>query len=186
VTTAGREEEPRLAARPLRAIVRRVEPLRPDDLVADAASRVAAADGGLPVADEAGRLIGFVSERDLLTALVPSYLADLPSARFITRDFPAWLRRARTAARMPVAEVMTAKPKHLTPDDSEAHAAELFMHTGEYVLPVAAGGRVVGIVRMADVVDSILAACAGSQGRAAASWGGQRIEDREARARPSQ
>jgi CBS domain-containing protein len=162
VNDDARGDDPHLSAQPLRAMIRRVEPLSPDERVADAASRVAAADGGLPVVDPAGRLIGFLSERDLLKALFPRYLADLPSAGFITRDFPAFLRRARTAAEMRVENVMTKDPKHVTPSDSEAHAAELFLHTGETVLPVAADGRVVGIVRMTDVVDSILAACAGA------------------------
>jgi CBS domain-containing protein len=147
-----------------------VRPLSPGDSLGDAAIRIAQEGVGLPVADAAGRLIGFVTERQLLLALFPPYIVQLRSAGVITRDFPALLRRARAAADRRVEEVMTREPKHLTADDSEAHAAELFLHEGVRTLPVVSGDRLVGVIKVGDVIGSLLAACGrapGSAGRTA-------------------
>jgi CBS-domain-containing membrane protein len=150
----------RLSPRPLAELVRRVEPLRESDDLAHAADRIAAADGGLPVVDPAGRLVGYLSERDLLEALFPAYLQQFRNTEFLTRDFPSLLRRARAAASTTVANHMSRDPVAVDVDDSESHAAELFLHHGLWSLPVTdPDGRVTGVVRLVDMVHSLLRAC---------------------------
>jgi CBS domain-containing protein len=140
-----------------------VRPLSPGDRLGDVALRITEEGGGLPVTDATGRLIGVVTDRQLLLALFPPYIVQLRSAGVITRDFPALVRRAAAAADQRVEEVMTREPKHLTADDSEAHAAELFLHEGVRTLPVVSGDRLEGVIQVGDVIGSLLAAC----GRAA-------------------
>lgn len=150
----------RLTPRPLAALVRQVRPLREDDDMATATARVAEAGGGLPVADRDGRLVGYLSEQDVLEALFPAYLRDLHQTAFLTRDFPSLLRRAREAAVTSVAEHMSREPVFVDDDDSESHAAELFLHHALRTLPVVDDeGRVVGVVRVADLAQSLLTAC---------------------------
>ena len=149
-----------LSARPLAELVRRVEPLRETDDIARAADRIAKAGGGLPVVDADGRLAGYLAERDLLEALFPAYLQQFRNTEFLTRDFPSLVRRAREAARTTVGEHMSRDPVFVHLDDSESHAAGLFLHNGLRSLPVTASdGQVTGVVRLADMVQSLLRAC---------------------------
>ena len=156
----------RLSPRPLADLVRRVEPLQESDDLARAADRIAEAGGGLPVVDATGRLVGYLAERDLLEALFPAYLQQFRNTEFLTRDFPSLLRKARAAAVTRVGEHMSRDPVAVDPDDSESHAAELFLHHGLRSLPVVtAQGRVTGVVRLADMVQSLLRACGALPGR---------------------
>jgi CBS domain-containing protein len=149
-----------LSPRPLAELVRRIEPLRETDDLARAAQRLAGADGGLPVVDAGERLVGYLAERDLLEAIFPPYLQQFRSTEFLTRDFPSLVRKAREAAATTVVDHMTREPIAVDVDDSESHAAELFLRHGVRSLPVVTGdGRVLGVVRLADMVLSLLRAC---------------------------
>jgi CBS domain-containing protein len=149
-----------LDPRPLADLVRRVKPLRPGDDLAHAASRIADADGGLPVAGDDGELVGYIAERDLLEALFPSYLQQFRNTEFLTKDFPSLLRKARAGAATTVGEHMRTEPLAVDVDDSESHAAELFLHHDVRSLPVVdAAGQVIGVVRLADMIRSLLQAC---------------------------
>ena len=150
----------RLPARPLADLVHGVAPLAEGDDLAHAADRIAAAGGGLPVVDSQRRLVGYLAERDLLEALFPPYLSEFHSTEFLTRDFSSLVRRVREAAQTTVAEHMSREPVAIDLDDSESHAAELFLHHGLRSLPVVTReGQVSGVVRLADMVHSLLKAC---------------------------
>lgn len=150
----------RLSPRPLAELVHRVDPLRESDDLAHAADSIAEAGGGLPVVDATGRLVGYLAERDLLEALFPAYLQQFRNTEFLTRDFPSLLRKARAAAETTVADHMSRDPVAVDIDDSQSHAAELFLHHGLRSLPViGAQGQVTGVVRLADMVQSLLRAC---------------------------
>lgn len=150
----------RLQPKPLAELVQRVEPLAESDDLAHAADRIAEAGGGLPVIGADGHLVGYLAERDLLEALFPAYLQQFRNTEFLTRDFPSLVRKARDAARTTVVDHMSRDPVSIDLDDSESHAAELFLHHGIRSLPVVTGdGRVSGVVRLADMVQSLLQAC---------------------------
>jgi CBS domain-containing protein len=154
------ETSQRLSPRPLAELVRRVEPLRETDDLAHAADRLADAGGGLPVVDGGARLVGYLAERDLLEALFPAYLQEFRNTEFLTKDFPSLVRKAKEAAGTSVAEHMTREPLAVDMDDSESHAAELFLHHGVRSLPVVTSdGEVIGVVRLADMIQSLLRAC---------------------------
>lgn len=154
------ESGPGLPVRPLADLVRRITPLREDTSIADAAPRLAEAGGGLPVADADGRLVGYLSERDMLTALFPAYLAELRNTAFLTRDFRSLMRHAREGAGHRVGDHMRRDPSCVDLDDSESHAAELFLHHGLRTLAVVdADRRVVGVLRLGDLVSALLEAC---------------------------
>lgn len=149
-----------LSPRPLEELVRRVAPARVTDRLGAAANRMVKEGGGLPVADGDGKLVGYLSEHDLIAALFPPYLQEIHHTGFLTRDFDSLIRRAGEAAERPVEEVMTREPEALHVDDSESHAAEVFLHHNVRSLPVVDGGNHVrGVVRIADVIQSLLMAC---------------------------
>jgi CBS domain-containing protein len=107
---------------------------------------------GVPVVDGEGRLLGVVTEADLISreaygpqrrrplALVADYLRG--------RD-PQWVRKAggRTAA-----EVMNAAPQWTPPDAEVADAARWLLEDHHKRLPVVEDGHLVGILTRRDLL----------------------------------
>jgi CBS domain-containing protein len=103
-----------------------------------------------PVLDEAGRVIGVVSESDLLTKLALDGGEDgMPGMLTgILRHKQLEKARGTTAGAL-----MTARPVTVSPDDTVEHAARLMYLRRVKRLPVVdASGRLAGIVSRADVL----------------------------------
>jgi CBS domain-containing protein len=98
-----------------------------------AASMVARTVGAVVILEH-DRLIGILTERDILRAVASE------SANESRVD--AW---------------MTEHPEVVAPDDSTDHAAALMIHGGFRHLPVVEDGRVVGIVSIRDLMRVALA-----------------------------
>lgn len=101
----------------------------------------------LAVLEEDGRVVGIVSELDVLRAVFPGYLAELRHTSFLDDDPVALDERARQVRMRTVAEV-ARNVESLEGDESETHAAERFLHTGEQALPVVEGTRFLGMLSM--------------------------------------
>lgn len=143
--------------RPILELLRRVEPLRTDTTIAEAARRIAETGSGLPVVDAAGRLVGYLGERGLLGAITPRYLRELRDTEFFTRDLSALARCVAAAAPTTVAEHMSDAPAAVDVDDSETHAAELFLHTAVRALAVVdVSGEVIGVLRLGDLISDLM------------------------------
>src|SRR5436305_1317331 len=99
----------------------------------------------LPVVDDAGRVLGVVSEADLLAkeALAdPGLVAELVHHKDI-----------RKAEGLTAGELMTRPPVTATPDDPIEQAARMMHFMRVKRLPVVnSGGQLVGIVSRADVL----------------------------------
>jgi CBS domain-containing protein len=118
-------------------------------LLAEAASKLFASKvPALAVLDESGRVSGTFSEEDLLKAVFPGYLAEVRHTAFMQDDTPSLVELARSVRDRPVRE-FARRPEILQLDDSQIHAAERFLHTGEDALPVVEGGRFVGMLSIA-------------------------------------
>jgi len=111
------------------------EPIRltPDASVADAVTRmVDNRRAGVVIVDAKGRLIGIFTERDLLTRVV---------------------RQGRDMVHTRLAEVMTADPEALSPDDRICFAINRMHNAGYRTVPlVDTQHRPIGIVTVNDVV----------------------------------
>jgi CBS domain-containing protein len=108
----------------------------------------------LPVLDDAGRVVGIVSNRDLLQASLTTLLALEPAQR---RSF---------LGAIPVADVMTRDVETIAPDALLVSAASRMLSHRIGCLPVVdASGAMVGIVTESD----LLAAAYGVRPGAAAS-----------------
>jgi len=99
-----------------------------DASVQQAAERMVARRVGSLLVFTGERLLGIVTERDVLRAVA----------------------RGSLGAR--VDELMTRHPETIEPSDTLEHAAVLMLHGGFRHLPVAEGPRVVGMLSMRDLV----------------------------------
>ena len=120
--------------------------------VADTVERAAAllAEHGItaaPVYDDAGELVGMVSEGDLLWHRVPmdptAHL--LPIADGVDEDRPAT-----------VAQVMSRGPVTTWPEADVADVAQLMLDRDVRSVPVVVDGDVVGIVSRRDILRSMV------------------------------
>ncbi|HEX6419480.1 MAG TPA: CBS domain-containing protein [Acidimicrobiales bacterium] len=126
----------------------------PDATYGEIADRLLAHDvSGMPVIDEAGALIGIVTEADLVSreaygperrrplGLIADYLRD--------RD-PAWVRKAAATTAQ---DLMTRVVTTAAPDDEVRVTARRMLEGGYKRLPVVASdGRLVGIVSRRDLL----------------------------------
>lgn len=116
----------------------------------------------LPVLDQAGRLVGVVSELDLLPLLV----ADDPRAHEVPRE------PHLTAPPGSVAEVMTRVPLTVRPETDAARALALMCRRTVRSLPVVDNDdRVVGVVSRSDLLRAVAADDEEIAGRVARSLG---------------
>lgn len=125
---------------------RAIVTVAPDDGV-KAAARLLVERGisALPVIDEKGRLVGIVSEADLLP------IENRPDPR--SQATPL-LPTAGSAPRT-VAEVMTREVVAVTAGTEVSRAARIMLEGGIKRLPVMRGQRVIGIVSRRDLVKVI-------------------------------
>ncbi|MGI8606328.1 MAG: CBS domain-containing protein [Gaiellaceae bacterium] len=119
---------------------REVLSVAPEDTVGEAAQRMADANVGSSVVLEHGRLIGILTERDLLGAMAQ-------------RVHPSEAR---------VREWMTANPVAASESTTVDEAARLMIEKGFRHLPVVDGDRTLGVVSLRDVMRQGLSTEAGS------------------------
>ena len=100
-----------------------------DELLAEAAKRMAARGVGAVLVLDGESLTGILTERDLLKAVAAGLKED-----------------AR------VADWMTKHPETIDASDSTDHAAALMIHGGFRHLPVLDGGKVAGILSIRDLM----------------------------------
>jgi CBS domain-containing membrane protein len=98
----------------------------------------------LPVVEEDDRVIGLVSQRDLLRGALGQAM-ELPMS--VQREL---LRGAS------VQDIMVREPETVDPDLPAAEAGELMMAHKMGCLPVVEGGRLVGILTEADFVRHVV------------------------------
>jgi CBS-domain-containing membrane protein len=111
---------------------------------------------GLPVVDEAGRVVGVVSEADLLVKeQEPGALARGPLDRIFGESQELRQQRAKAEART-AGEAMTAPAITVDASRTVHQAASLMIERRVNRLPVVEDGRLVGIVTRADLVRSFV------------------------------
>ncbi len=99
----------------------------------------------LAIVDRDRRVVGVLAESDVLRAVFPRYLAELHHTSFLSDDLLDLDERALSARDEPVGSLARAV-ELLDGAESQAHAAERFMHAGEQALPVVDEGRFAGML----------------------------------------
>ncbi|MFO7280520.1 MAG: CBS domain-containing protein [Thermoanaerobacterales bacterium] len=121
--------------------------------------------GGVPVVDGAGRLLGMVTEADLVAK---EAYGDRPRrALGLVVDYlrghdPQWVRKAAGST---ARELMTMAPVTVAPGDDLAVAAQFMLEFRHARLPVVEDGRLVGIVARQDLLEALRASGEGRGGR---------------------
>ncbi|HEY9885115.1 MAG TPA: CBS domain-containing protein [Thermosynechococcaceae cyanobacterium] len=111
---------------------------------------------GLPVVDDTGKLVGVISETDLMWRETgvkqPPYIMLLDSVIYLENP-GQYERDLHKALGQTVKEVMSQKPITITPEKSLREAAQLMHDHKIHRLPVLdAEGQVVGILTRGDVI----------------------------------
>ena len=105
----------------------------PEEALKEVAERMVARDVGAALVTEGEKLVGIVTERDVLRAVA---------------------RGIEEATR--VADLMTPDPETMEPDESTQHAAVLMIHGGFRHLPIMEGDEVVGMLSIRDLMRLVL------------------------------
>jgi CBS domain-containing protein len=106
----------------------------PEETLGEAAEKMAGKGVGAALVMDAGRLVGILTERDLLAAV---------AARVQTSEAP-------------VREWMTEKPVTVPEATSIERAASIMVTNGFRHLPITDGGRTIGIISLRDVVRPVM------------------------------
>jgi CBS domain-containing protein len=133
----------------------------PDDRVQEVAKTMAERSiGGAPVIDGEGRVVGLVTDDDMIVQEARMHFPTVISVLGAYLELPSSLQRfeheLHKAVGAKVAEVMTPNPPTCVEDDT-IEAVATTMHEGNVSrLPVVRDGKLVGIVSRGDVVKAIV------------------------------
>lgn len=135
-------------------MTRDVVTVRPDAPIHEAA-RLMVNHGvsGLPVLDESGRLIGILSEGDLILRQKPR--TQLAWWQVFFSDGERLAREYQKATGLTVAEVMTRSVISIPPDASIESAAALLDERKIRRVPVVAAGKLAGIISRGDLIKAL-------------------------------
>jgi len=131
----------------------------PETRVSDLTQTLAGKNlGGVPVVDAEGRLVGIVTQSDLIARVEE---LELPPALNIL-DFHLYLqipshlfRKVEKMLGTTVADIMSPKPLTVSPDTPVPRIAALMEQQKIHTLPVLEGGKIVGIVGKIDLIRAL-------------------------------
>jgi CBS domain-containing protein len=101
---------------------------------------------GLPVVDSGWRLVGFLSETDILRAATPSYLEVLTQSSFLSGEEEEFVNQLEKLGDLPVRDYMAKPPIAVEPYVSLMSIADLMIRKHFRRLPVVEDGILVGII----------------------------------------
>ncbi len=116
---------------------------------------------GLPVVDDVGKLLGIISETDLMwqeTGVTPpAYIMFLDSVIYLQNP-ATYERDLHKALGQTVGEVMSKNPVTITPDKTVKEAAQLMHDRNVHRLPVLdSENQVIGILTRGDIIRAMAA-----------------------------
>jgi len=113
---------------------------------------------GVPVVDEEGLLVGFVTDGHLLASAMPEYLKVMADVSFVSEAGDEWVDYFAGSAEKPVSEVMSTEVSQVELGKSEVVVAHKMVHDGVSSVVVTEGGKVVGVVNRLDLFAAVIGA----------------------------
>ncbi len=113
---------------------------------------------GVPVVNEGGRVVGIITENDLVIAdeqgdlHLPHYI-ELFGGIVYLESMKHFEKRLRKAIAATANDLMTSDPVTIAPDATVQQAAKVIATKKHNRLPVVEHGRLVGVVTRLDVLD---------------------------------
>lgn len=138
-------------------MTKEVKFLSPRTSVLDAVARLAELHiSGLPVVDEAGKIVGMFTEKDVLRSLLPSYVSQV--GRFVYENSPKTIQsKVAKLQGFTVADFMRKELVKVLPEASVYEVAHIMLIQNVRRIPVVdKTDKVVGIVGRFDVLSKIL------------------------------
>lgn len=110
---------------------------------------------GLPVVDKEQRVIGFISERDLIESAFPGRFSQ--DDLFLAANFAQLAQQlSKVGEESRARDFMTTTPECVTEETDEAALAELLIRHKHKIVPVVREEKLVGIVSRADLVRALI------------------------------
>ncbi len=110
----------------------------------------------MPIVDEQGTLVGFISEKDVIKAALPGYFEMLHSTSFIP-DMNQLANKLVQIASDPIGKYMHEGVLSVGVDDDDLQAADLIIRKNLKSLPVVdETGCLAGVVRRIDLLRHLL------------------------------
>lgn len=112
---------------------------------------------GMPVVDELNRLLGVITEHDLIQRHAPvhrpHYITVLSAYIPVNpREYREYREQLRQTLAINASQLMTIDAKTVTPDTEVVDALELMLDPEVTLLPVVEGREVIGVVTRTDLV----------------------------------
>ena len=134
-------------------------PVTNDTSLAEAARLLASSNAtDLYLVDDAGQLVGVLTEGDVIRAVLPD-LAEIHRAGGSVIDaMDAFVAKGRRLAEHSIRPYVIPEPLSVAPTDHAAVAATLMTERQIRRLPVVADGRLVGSISRGDIVGCVIGA----------------------------
>ena len=134
---------------------------RPEDTVQSAAAAMSSRSiGGAPVVDGEGKVVGLLSDDDLIvqdTRLhFPTVISVLGAYLELPSSAARFDKEVRKAVGATVGDVMTPNPPTCGEDDTLEQVATVMHENNRSRLPVVRDGKLVGIVSRGDILKAIV------------------------------
>ncbi|MEN8244132.1 MAG: CBS domain-containing protein [Thermodesulfobacteriota bacterium] len=114
---------------------------------------------GLPVIDDAGRLVGIICQSDLIAQQkklpLPSFFTFLDGLISLS-SMKSLEKEAQKIAATTVKDAMTKDPVSVSPDTGIETIAALMVDNNLHTLPVVEDGKVTGVVGKEDVLRTLV------------------------------
>ncbi|MDR1966703.1 MAG: CBS domain-containing protein, partial [Synergistaceae bacterium] len=126
--------------------------LAEDTTLLEAVAILAAHDAsGLPVLNDAGRVVGFLSEKDILRAVIPGYLGYMDE-NFIMPDIDKIKSRVKRVGNDPARDYMTKNSIFFDEGETVSNAMVVLFKKNIRRAPVVREGMLVGIVNREEIL----------------------------------
>jgi len=114
---------------------------------------------GVPVTNEAGKLVGIICQSDLIAQQkklpVPSFFSFLDGLITLT-SMKQFEKEVQKIAAITVAQAMTPNPVTVRPDTDIEAVAALMVDNNFHTIPVVDEGELVGIVGKEDILRTLI------------------------------